>query len=34
MNCPRLGCEAVLRFDGLTDEERTHFLDNREQYQT
>lgn len=33
MKCPRMGCQKVLRFDDLTDEEREFFLENREQYQ-
>lgn len=32
MKCPRLGCETVLRFDDLTDEERRFFLNNHERY--
>jgi len=33
MKCPREGCQKVLRFDGLTEEEQEFFLDNRDQYQ-
>jgi len=32
MKCPRFDCEAILRFDDLSDEEREFFLDNRDQY--
>ena len=32
MKCPGLGCGEVLRFEDLDDEEREHFLENREQY--
>ncbi|MFC6724416.1 hypothetical protein ACFQE1_08525 [Halobium palmae] len=32
MKCPGLDCEAVLRFEDLSEEEREHFLDNRERY--
>lgn len=32
MKCPGLRCEAVLRFDDLDEEEREHFLENRERY--
>lgn len=33
MKCPGLQCNAVLRFEDLSDEERQHFLENQEQYQ-
>ena len=33
MKCPGLNCESVLKFHDLTDEEREHFLENRNQYQ-
>lgn len=33
MKCPREGCQEVLRFDDLTEEEQKFFLDNRDQYQ-
>ncbi|MUV59843.1 hypothetical protein [Halobacterium sp. CBA1126] len=33
MKCPREGCQEVLRFDDLTEEEQEFFLDNRDQYQ-
>ena len=33
MKCPREGCQAVLRFDDLTEEEQEFFLENRDQYQ-
>ncbi len=33
MKCPGLNCESVLKFRDLTDEEREHFLENRNQYQ-
>jgi uncharacterized paraquat-inducible protein A len=32
IKCPRFDCDAVLRFDDLSSEERTYFLENREQY--
>jgi hypothetical protein len=32
MKCPGLDCEEVFRFDGLDDEEREHFLENKDQY--
>jgi uncharacterized paraquat-inducible protein A len=32
MNCPRIGCRAVLRFSDLPNEERTFFIENRDQY--
>lgn len=32
MKCPGLDCEAVLRFDDLPEDDREHFLENREQY--
>ena len=32
MKCPGLDCEEVLHFEDLTDEEREHFLEHREQY--
>lgn len=32
MKCPGLGCEAVLRFSDLDEEDREHFLSNREKY--
>jgi len=33
MKCPGLSCEAVLRFEDLSKEEREHFLEHRDQYQ-
>ncbi|QCC60458.1 hypothetical protein NP511_00460 [Natrinema thermotolerans] len=33
MKCPGLGCENVLRFTDLPEEERTFFLDHAEQYE-
>lgn len=33
MKCPGLDCEAVLRFDDFPEDDREHFLENREQYQ-
>ncbi|WP_254279306.1 hypothetical protein [Haloarcula marina] len=32
MKCPGLGCEEVLRFIDLTDDEQTHITENREKY--
>ena len=32
MKCPREGCEEVLRFDDLSEEQREFFLDNRDRY--
>ena len=32
MKCPGLGCEAVLRFDDLPDDDRAHVLEHRELY--
>lgn len=32
MKCPGLGCEGVLRFADLTEDEREYFLDHRDQY--
>ena len=33
MKCPGSECEAVLRFDDLSEEDQNHFLENRDQYQ-
>lgn len=33
MKCPGLGCQAVLRFEDLSEADREHFLENRDQYQ-
>lgn len=33
MKCPREGCNDVLRFEDLNEEEQKFFLDNFEQYQ-
>lgn len=32
MKCPGLACDTVLQFEQLSDEEREHFLSNRDQY--
>jgi SUMO ligase MMS21 Smc5/6 complex component len=32
MKCEGLGCEHVIRFDDLSEEDREHILENREQY--
>lgn len=32
MKCPGLSCDAVLRFDDLSEDEREHVLANRERY--
>ncbi len=32
MKCPGLGCDEVLQFEDLTEEEQGHFIENREQY--
>lgn len=32
MKCPGLDCEQVLRFEDLDEEERAHFLENKDQY--
>jgi phage FluMu protein Com len=33
MKCPRNGCQEVLRFEDLTEEEQEFFVDNRNRYQ-
>ena len=33
MKCPGLGCDSVLRFEDLDQEEREFFLENAEQYE-
>lgn len=33
VKCPRSGCNEVLRFEDLPDEDWEFFLDNRDQYQ-
>lgn len=33
LDCPRLGCEHVFRFDQLTPEERSTVLENTERYE-
>ncbi|SFS53967.1 hypothetical protein [Halostagnicola kamekurae] len=33
MKCPGLGCQEVLRFEDLPEDEREYFLRNRERYQ-
>jgi hypothetical protein len=33
MKCPGLGCEEVLRFEDLPEEDRQYFLEHRERYQ-
>jgi hypothetical protein len=30
MKCPGLGCETVLRFSDLDDDDREHMLENRD----
>lgn len=32
IKCPGLGCEAVLRFEDLPEDDRQHVLDHRERY--
>lgn len=32
MKCPGLGCEAVLRFEDLSEADREFFLENRDRY--
>jgi len=33
LKCPGLDCDEVLRFEDLSEEERDHFLENREKYE-
>lgn len=33
MKCPREGCQEVLRFEDLSQEEQAFFLDNIDDYQ-
>lgn len=33
MKCPRNGCQEVLRFEDLPEEEREFFVENYDQYQ-
>lgn len=33
MKCPGLGCQEVLKFADLPEDERNHFLENRDRYQ-
>ncbi|WP_459191915.1 hypothetical protein [Halosimplex sp. J119] len=33
MKCPGLDCQTVLRFADLPEDDREHFLANRDQYQ-
>ena len=33
LKCPGLDCDEVLRFEDLSDEEREHFLENKEKYE-
>ncbi|MFC7047210.1 hypothetical protein ACFQH6_19005 [Halobacteriaceae archaeon GCM10025711] len=33
LKCPRVGCEAVLRFEDLPEADQSHLLENRERYQ-
>lgn len=33
MKCPGLDCKEVVRFEEISENERVHFLENREQYQ-
>ena len=32
MKCPGSGCETVLRFDDLSEDDRKYYLENREEY--
>lgn len=32
LKCPRTTCEEVLSFSDLSEEERSYFLDHREEY--
>lgn len=32
MKCPRSGCETVLRFSDLAEDEQSHLVENRETY--
>jgi uncharacterized paraquat-inducible protein A len=32
MKCPGLGCETVLRFTDLPEDDRSYFLENRDRY--
>lgn len=32
MKCPGLDCEEVLRFESLSEADRTHLVDHRERY--
>lgn len=32
IKCPRFDCEAVLRFEDLSDEDREYFLGNQDRY--
>lgn len=34
LKCPRTECERVLRFDELSEEDRTHLVENRKRYRT
>lgn len=33
LKCPGLNCDEVLRFEDLSEEERKHFLENKEKYE-
>jgi hypothetical protein len=33
MKCPGVGCQEVLRFEDLAEDEQGYFLENRERYQ-
>ena len=33
LKCPGLDCNDILRFEDLSDEEKEHFLENREKYE-
>lgn len=33
MKCPRIGCNEVLRFEDLPEEDREFFVENLERYQ-
>ena len=32
MKCPRIGCETILQFVDLPEDDRGHILSNREKY--
>lgn len=33
MKCPRVGCDEILRFADLPEEEQKYFVENLERYQ-